>query len=115
MLGLGLATLTGAASADDDITRLPLHGVTVHAHRWPNATEDRPLGDCTPPSDLRVCTALHRQIRKTFSRDDIGMLFGAATAYPEYLTSYSRVRDRYRKFLQELGTTDAAAVAIAQK
>ncbi len=115
MFGMSLALVSGAASAANGIYQDSLHNVTVHAHVWPYATADRPLGDCTPPSDLPVCTDLHRQIRREFSSSDIGMLFGAATSYPQYLTSYSRVLNHYQRFLQEIDANSNPAVAMASK
>lgn len=115
MLGMSMAAVSGTAWAGNDASQDPLNRVTVHAHPYPYATADRPLGDCTPPSDLRICTALHQQIRKEFTRDEIGMLFGAATAYPEYLTSYSRVIEHYRKFLQDLDATTNTAVSMTER
>lgn len=41
---------------------------------------------CTPPLDAPACGNFHRFIRANFSSREIGMLFGARTSYPEYLT-----------------------------
>ena len=56
--------------------------------------------DCTPPNSDAQCSAFHRAIRQNFSEREIGMLFGAATAYPEYRTSYDNVVRRYNKFVR---------------
>jgi hypothetical protein len=53
--------------------------------------------NCMPPSDLAACTAWHQMIRANFSPREIGILFGTATSYPEYATSYSRIKDRYAR------------------
>ena len=50
---------------------------------------------CVPPSDLVACTAWHQVIRANFSPREIGILFGTATSYPEYATSYARIKNRY--------------------
>lgn len=50
---------------------------------------------CAPPSDLVACAAWHQVIRANFSPREIGILFGTATSYPEYATSYARIKDRY--------------------
>src|SRR5262249_43195123 len=55
----------------------------------------RVVEDCTPPTGAPECAAFHALIRQHFSDREIGMLFGGATAYPEYRTSYSSVRERY--------------------
>ena len=52
---------------------------------------------CTPPSDLATCAAWHKAIRANFTPREIGMLFGTATSYPEYATSYSRIKNRYEQ------------------
>lgn len=54
---------------------------------------------CAPPNDHlgHACDAFNRRIRANFSNREIGMLFGAPTAYPEYLTGgFDRVQRRYR-------------------
>ena len=69
--------------------------------------------DCTPPNDSAVCSAWHEEIRRNFSSREIGMLFGAATAYPEYKTSYSKVKARYERLQGEFAATHLAADAVA--
>jgi len=71
--------------------------------------------DCAPPSSDAACRALHLQLRHEFSRREIGMLFGAATSYPEFLTSYSRVHSRYQALLRDNGVVDAERVALATR
>ncbi len=61
------------------------------------ATPSRLDTTCLPPSDLVACTAWHQVIRANFSPREIGILFGAATSYPEYATSYARIRSRYER------------------
>ncbi len=58
-------------------------------------------GVCTPPSDHSACAAWHKVIRANFSPREIGILFGTATSYPEYATSYSRIRNRYERLQDE--------------
>ena len=53
--------------------------------------------NCAPPSDLVACTTWHQVIRANFSPREIGMLFGTATSYPEYATSYARIKSRYER------------------
>jgi hypothetical protein len=57
--------------------------------------------NCMPPSDLAACTAWHQVIRANFSPREIGVLFGTATSYPEYATSYSRIKNRYVRLHDE--------------
>jgi hypothetical protein len=56
---------------------------------------------CAPPSDLVSCTAWHRVIRANFSAREIGILFGIATSYPEYATTYARIKGRYERLQGE--------------
>ena len=56
---------------------------------------------CAPPSDLAACAAWHQVIRANFSLREIGILFGTATSYPEYATSYSRIKNRYARLHDE--------------
>jgi hypothetical protein len=70
---------------------------------------------CTPPSSDPACTALHQQLRREFSRREIGMLFGAATSYPEFLTSYVRVNARYQALLRDARAGDRERVALAAR
>ena len=56
---------------------------------------------CAPPSDVMACTAWHRVIRANFSPREIGILFGTATSYPEYATSYARIKGRYERLQGE--------------
>ena len=65
------------------------------------ATPSRLDTTCLPPSDLVACTAWHQVIRANFSPREIGILFGTATSYPEYATSYSRIKNRYVRLHDE--------------
>jgi hypothetical protein len=70
--------------------------------------------ECAPPNDSQECADFHAAIRKNFSTREIGMLFGAASAYPEYLTSNDRVRAKYAAFVHDVDT-NGLAVAVAAK
>lgn len=60
------------------------------------------ISACTPPTDAPACEDFHRWIRANFSEREIGMLFGASTAYPEYLTGgIDRLQKRYDVLLQQ--------------
>jgi len=65
--------------------------------------------DCTPPNGDAACAKLHASIRANFSAQEIAMLFGSATAQPASLTSYSRVQERYARFLRDAEVTGAVA------
>ncbi|HZX92151.1 MAG TPA: hypothetical protein VFE67_16065 [Rudaea sp.] len=56
---------------------------------------------CAPPTDLVACKAWHKVIRANFSPREIGILFGTATSYPEYATSYTRIKGRYERLQGE--------------
>jgi hypothetical protein len=68
--------------------------------------------DCTPPSADAGCAPLHVQIRHTFSKREIGMLFGARTAFLEYPDSYSRVYERYMAFQRDVELYGVQRVAL---
>jgi hypothetical protein len=71
--------------------------------------------DCTPPNSSAACSAWHEEIRRSFSSREIGMLFGAATSYPEYRTSYATVKARYDRLQDEFAANLASADAVASK
>lgn len=75
---------------------------------------DRLVENCTPPAAAPGCASFHAMIRQNFSEREIGMLFGAATAYPEYLTSYSAVRERYDAMLRYIEDHGLPVVAVDQ-
>jgi len=104
VIAAGLLAATSLATAN---TSGQLALVTVHQERS-SAT------DCTPPNDNKECADLHAAIRKNFSRHEIGMLFGAATGYQEYKTSYDRVRAKYAAFARDVEER-GLAVAVAAK
>jgi len=70
--------------------------------------------ECAPPTDSRQCADFHAAIRKNFSSREIGMLFGAASAYQEYLTSNDRLRAKYAAFVRE-AEESGLAVAVATR
>ncbi len=61
---------------------------------------NRLVQNCTPPQSAPECASFHELIRQSFTEREIGMLFGAATSYPEYRTSYNSVRERYESLLR---------------
>lgn len=74
--------------------------------------------DCTPPSAERACEPLHAQIRQNFSPREIGVLFGARTAYAESLTAFPRLVARYDAFMRDQGIAAYArprATSVAAK
>ena len=113
IIGLSLSSMNGVARAGDNTSHPSLAPITVQQDQWARTASAVSLGDCTPPTDRKACSQLHAQIRSQFSKREIGMLFGAATAYPEYRTSYSRVEDRYQVFLRDYKASNQAAVAVA--
>lgn len=58
--------------------------------------------DCSPPNSAAACTEFHRLIRMNFTPREIGMLFGPATGYTEYKTTYDATHDRYVAFLRDI-------------
>jgi hypothetical protein len=73
---------------------------------------DRLVENCTPPTSAPGCAGFHAMIRQNFSEREIGMLFGAATAYPEYRTSYTSVRERYDAMLRYIEDNGFPVVAV---
>ena len=102
-LGTGLLAAASIASASNG----QLAQVTVHQDNFSTA-------DCTPPNDSKDCADFHAAIRKHFSKREIGMLFGAATAYQEYRTSYGRTRAKYLAFVRDVEES-RLAVAVAAR
>jgi len=100
VLGAGLLAATSFANAAGQLAPVSVRG---------NA-----IADCTPPSDAQECADFHSAIRKNFSTREIGMLFGAASAYPEYRTSNDRLRAKYTAFVREV-EQNGLAVAVAAK
>ena len=62
----------------------------------------RVVEDCTPPNGSDNCAYFHELIRANFSPQEISMLFGSATAHADYRTNYSRVRERYERFIADI-------------
>ena len=102
VIGAGLLAATSLANAAG---QLPTY--TVHQNT-------QSIADCAPPNASKACSEFHAAIRKNFSTREIGMLFGAATAYQEYLTSNERVRARYAAFVRDVAD-NGLAVAVAAK
>ncbi|HEU4664870.1 MAG TPA: hypothetical protein VFS55_12655 [Dokdonella sp.] len=97
---------TGACdSALAGSAQRPLEAVTVRSQQL----------DCTPPSSLAACSALHARIRLQFSPREIGMLFGARTSYPEASTTYERVSLRYAALVREVAANVRGADALAAR
>jgi hypothetical protein len=76
---------------------------------------DRLVQNCTPPQAAPECASFHEMIRQSFTEREIGMLFGAATAYPEYRTSYNSVRERYESLLRYIEDHGLPAVAMVDQ
>lgn len=85
-------TANAAGSAQQGI----LPGITVK--------QDSSLlrNECKPPAYADACEALHAQIRSSFSKREIILLFGASSSLPEYRTAYASTQARYEEFLQEI-------------
>ena len=75
-----------------------------------------PVLDCAPPNDSQLCSAWHAEIRRNFTNREIGMLFGAATSYPEFKTSYVWVKGRYERLVGEFAAAHNLSVdSVASK
>ena len=102
LIGAGLLAITSLANAAGQLAPVNVQGNT------------QAIADCTPPNDSQECADFHAAIRKNFSTREIGMLFGAATGYQEYLTSNDRVHAKYAAFVREV-EENGLAVAVAAK
>ena len=76
---------------------------------------NRLVQNCTPPQAAPECASFHELIRQSFTEREIGMLFGAATSYPEYRTSYNSVRERYESLLRYVEDHGLPAVAMVDE
>lgn len=106
-IAIVLAGIAGVASAAGQSQALPEVNVTAAG-----------ISACTPPSDAPACAEFHSWIRANFTQHEIGMLFGASTSYPEYLTGgIARLQRRYQTKLQEYVAAQqvASAAKVAAK
>lgn len=104
VIGAGLLAVTSFANAAGQLAPINVQGSDVQSI----------AADCAPPSDSKQCADFHAAIRKNFSAREIGMLFGGASAYQEYLTSNDRVRAKYAAFVREV-EQNGLAFAVAAK
>jgi len=102
VIGAGLLTASALANAAGQLAPVTVHQNVLSA------------ADCQPPSYADSCAAFHAAIRRNFSTREIGMLFGAATAYQEYPTSFERVRAKYAAFVSN-AEENGVAVAVAAR
>jgi len=102
LIGAGLLAITSLANAAGQLAPVSVQGNT------------QSIADCAPPNDSKECADFHAAIRKNFSTREIGMLFGAPTAYQEYLTSNDRVHAKYAAFVRDV-EQNGLAVAVAAK
>ena|SRR5258708_21531329 len=93
-----------AGALGTNATAQELQPITVH---------EMHIADCTPPASFAVCGAWHAQIRRSFSPREIGMLFGARTAYAEYRTSFASVEYRYNRLLATFAANNVPVEAFA--
>ncbi len=106
LLALSLcAACAGYAVAQDEEVLSPV--IVEHVDGY------RIVENCTPPADAPECAGFHALIRQNFDEREIGMLFGAATSYPEYRTSYWSVRERYDNLVRYVEDNGVPAVVAA--
>ena len=107
-IAMSLATIGyGSAQPYDDQVLAPVIVEHVDINRL--------VQNCTPPQAAPECASFHELIRQSFTEREIGMLFGAATAYPEYRTSYNSVRERYESLLRYVEDHGLPAVAMVDE
>jgi hypothetical protein len=113
LLFIAIALFASAAIAAADEPQSSLKTVTVHPGT--SAAKTAVHGytlDCTPPNTAVECAAFHREIRRNFSDREIGMLFGASTAYPESRSAYPQVAARYDAFSRTYDQQHLTAFAL---
>ena len=100
ILGAGLLAATSFANAAGQLAPVKVQGSNMQSI----------AAECAPPNDAKECADFHAAIRRNFSAREIGMLFGGATTYQEYLTSNDHVRGRYAAFVRDVEENGLAAV-----
>lgn len=104
LFALAATALIGAAGSaaaatvyvdDDDASALP----PVVVEHYDGA---RVVADCTPPNDAPDCAYYHALLRENFSPHELALLFGPATSFADYRTSYSFAREHYAQFLADI-------------
>jgi hypothetical protein len=71
-----------------------------------------PAAECAPPNvhTGHACEGFNQLVRAHFTPREIGMLFGAGTSYPEYVTAgIDRLQRRCQAVLQEYLAAQQAA------
>ena len=101
VIGAGLLAATSFANAAGQLAPVSVQGS--------NNTQSI-AAECAPPSAAKACADFHAAIRKNFSTREIGLLFGAATAYEEYLAGNDRVHAKYAAFVREVNENGVASV-----
>jgi hypothetical protein len=108
-IATAIAGFAGVAFAGQSAGTM-LSPVTVSSAAWPG---------CTPPNDTsgHACDAFNDLVRANFSAREIGMLFGAATSYPEHRNGgIDRLQQRYQVVMQQyLAAQQAGSAQIAAK
>src|SRR5262249_7854783 len=92
VIGAGLLAATSFANAAGQLAPVKVQGSNMQSIS----------AECAPPNDSKDCADFHAAIRKNFSTREIGMLFGGATGYQEYLTSNDRVRAKFAAFVRDV-------------
>ena len=106
LIGLS-AFAAGAHASDEQLRTVTVHPPLSAARQAPKAY----TFDCTPPNSAVECAAFHAEIRHAFSNREIGMLFGASTAYPEARSGFGRVAERYDNFVRAYDQSHLTAFA----
>jgi len=114
VLGAMLTAVLSASAAANTAGSVPGEdAVSVQSSVVASYADDP--GKCLPPSSSSACAEWHEEIRRSFSTREIGMLFGAATSYPEFRTAYSRVKTRYERLRSELPVADNRSASVLRK
>ena len=110
---LSIAAVSANAAETRSLSPVTVRSSPNDASAALAAAAGKEVTECTPPNAAAACSAFHGEIRRNFSAREIGMLFGAAGAYPEYASSYSKVAERYQTFLRDYEQRQSAqAVAV---
>ncbi|TLY51729.1 MAG: hypothetical protein E6K53_06580 [Gammaproteobacteria bacterium] len=101
-------SMFGVAQAADETKVYPQVNV---AHSAAKGSQSAYSMECTPPNSAEECAQFHKEIRQNFSNREIGMLFGASTAYAESRSAAPWVAQRYDNFARTYDEAHLTAFA----
>ena len=104
LLAIALCSAAGYAFAQSELSP-----VTVE-----RANGARVIVACTPPNGAANCSYFHYLLRQNFTEHELGMLFGGATGYLEYPTSFETTREHYAAFIRDIAENGVPVASAAE-